>query len=113
MSLDWLGTEVFADTSNGIQKFFAASVRTQQICTKRCDGTEVCASGDQFAAILAGTAAAGTPVAGLNGVPAQPASGVGQDANTGTTTMGTTLQPPVLKLNGANPANITPQILPG
>jgi hypothetical protein len=36
-------------------------VHTQELCTTRSDGTEVCASADQFAAILAGTSAGASP----------------------------------------------------
>ena len=54
----------FADATNGIKEFFAASVHTQEICTKKSDGSDVCASGDQLAALLA---SAGQP-------PAAPAS---------------------------------------
>jgi hypothetical protein len=37
--------------------FFVERVYTQEICAKKSAGTEVCASGDQLAAILGGTSA--------------------------------------------------------
>ena len=40
------------DATNGIKEFFAELVHTQEICTTRSDGTEVCANADQLAALL-------------------------------------------------------------
>ena len=57
-----LGNFRIAGATNGITDFFArvgtfGRVNTEEICTTRSDGTEVCASADQLAAILAGTSA--------------------------------------------------------
>ena len=57
-------THWFADATNGITDFFARRVHTQEICTTRADGTEVCASGDQLADILSTGAAAGAQHSG-------------------------------------------------
>ncbi len=62
--------------TNGIKKFFAASVHTQGLCTMKSDGTEVCASGDQLAAILAGAAAGADPEETVEA----PASGAAQSS---------------------------------
>ena len=71
-----------ADATNGITDFFAERVHTQELCTKTSDGTEVCASGDQLAAIL--SAQAGAPSAGGNSeAPAPPAR---EDADAATST---------------------------
>ena len=56
-----------ADATKGIGDFFARRVHTQEICTQRSDGVEVCASGDQLAEILSASEAAGTPSAGSAG----------------------------------------------
>ena len=86
--------EWFAEATNGIADFFAkvgnfGRVNTDQLCTKKSDGAEVCASGDQLAAILAGTAAGAPAHVDFVGAPAgQPASG---DAST------------TLTVNGNNP----------
>jgi hypothetical protein len=54
------------DATNGIKEFFAELVHTQEICTTRSDGTEVCANADQLAALLSGTSA-GAPASGNDG----------------------------------------------
>ena len=76
-----------ADAANGITDFFAqvgnfGRVNTGELCTTTSDGTEVCASGDQLAAIL--SAQAGAPSAGGNSeAPAPPAR---EDADAATST---------------------------
>ena len=42
----WLG-----DAANGIGKLFAREVHTDTLCVKKSDGTEICLTGDQLAAI--------------------------------------------------------------
>jgi hypothetical protein len=80
----------FADATNGIIDFFVrrghfGRVNTDELCTTRSDGTEVCASGDQLAAILAETSA-GAPQQGGNEAPASAsASGLGIEADNSTT----------------------------
>jgi hypothetical protein len=44
----------FADTANGIQTFFAKEIKTEQLCIKKADGSDVCVTGDQLANLLAG-----------------------------------------------------------
>jgi hypothetical protein len=80
------------DTTNGITDFFARRVHTQEICTKKSDGTEVCASGDQLAAILSGSAAAGAPARAPATMP-----GAAGNATSG---------PPTISINGDNPATL-------
>jgi hypothetical protein len=88
-----------ASASNGIGDFLAKRGHFDELCTKKSDGTEVCASGDQLAAILAGTAAGAPAIGETNGAPAsQPAS----NENDARTTSSTT--PASLKVNGNNPA---------
>jgi len=82
-------TQWFADATNGIQNFFAhvgnfGRVNTDELCTKKSDGTEVCASGDQLAEILSASAAAGAPHGG--GEAPSGSSAFGLDANTATST---------------------------
>ena len=89
----WLGS-----STNGITNFFAQvghfnEADVGKLCTKKSDGTEVCASGDQLAAILAATAV-GTPSSGV-------ASG-----GTGGSPTGATSGPPTITINGDNPATI-------
>ena len=82
----------FADTTNGIKEFFAASVHTQEICTRKSDGTNVCVSGDHLATLLA---SAGQSPAASSSSPPTPAT---SDSATNT--------PPVISINGNNPAHI-------
>ena len=42
----------FANATNGIGDFFANRVRTKELCVEKSDGTEFCANGDQFEAML-------------------------------------------------------------
>ncbi len=51
-------TEWFADAANGVGQFFAREVHTDSLCVKKSDGTDVCVTGDQLAALLAGQNAA-------------------------------------------------------
>jgi hypothetical protein len=72
--------------------FFVSSMRGS-------DGTEVCASGDQLAAILAGTAA-GATTAGAGAPAASPTlEATSADAATSTTASNDS-QPPVITING-------------
>jgi hypothetical protein len=76
----------FADAANGIKEFFAERVHTQEFCTTRSDGTEVCASGDQLVAILAGTSASTPATGGGSGAPASISARRETGADTATTT---------------------------
>ncbi|HET8581136.1 MAG TPA: immunoglobulin-like domain-containing protein [Candidatus Paceibacterota bacterium] len=72
----------FASAGNGIGDFFANRVHTKELCVTKSDGTDVCVTGDQLAAVLASQAAA---------APA---------AETASSTV------PVITILGANPAHI-------
>jgi hypothetical protein len=104
-------THWFADTTNGIAKFFAGEIHTEKLCTTRSDGTEVCANGDQLAAILAGTSAdVPTWSGGGAGAPAStPAPDLGNDADTATTTTPSDIEPAAGSVDGesAEPAAVS------
>ncbi len=46
----WLG-----DMSNGIEKLFAKEVHSEKLCLKKSDGTEICVTGDELSAAIAGS----------------------------------------------------------
>jgi len=75
-------TRWLADATNGIGKLFAQEVHTNTLCVKKTDGAEVCITGDELAAILAGTSTAAQ-------------SSTAQS------------QPPIISVNGNNPASIS------
>jgi surface protein with Ig-like domain len=83
-----------ASAANGVEKFFAASVPTQEICPMKSDGTQVCSSGDQLVAILAPSATAG-------------AANTQHAAATGSAPTDEQGGPPIIAINGDNPANIS------
>ena len=93
----WLGS-----AANGITDLFAKRGHFGELCTTKSDGTEVCASGDQLAAILGGTNA-GAPREGGGAPASQPVSSAGTAS---TTTPSNDNQPPAIQINGANPAQI-------
>jgi hypothetical protein len=64
----------FADPTNGIPDLFVRRVHTQEICTTRSDGSEVCASADQLAAILTGVSSGASPKGGSEAPATAPAS---------------------------------------
>jgi|GEM_PF-1774495 len=47
---DWLG-----DMGNGIERFFAKEIHTEQICIAKSDGTDFCINGDQLESIMNGS----------------------------------------------------------
>ena len=53
--------EWFADTANGVGKFFAREVHTDTLCIKKSDGTDVCVTGDQLANLLSGQSIVSAP----------------------------------------------------
>lgn len=65
-------------------------MHTQELCAQKSDGTEVCVSGDQLAAVLASQGSNGTSSS--------------SPANSASSTPDTT--PPVITINGDNPAHI-------
>jgi hypothetical protein len=97
----WLG-----DAGNGIGNLFAKDIyatnvvadditANKTLCVKKSDGTPVCVTGDQLAAVLAATgqqAAASTPLSTST-------------SSTGSS-MPALVTPPVIQINGANPAII-------
>ena len=81
-----------AGANNGIHDLYASvihanEVHAKELCVAKSDGTEVCVTGDQLAAILAGQTAG-------------PATGA--TSATPTSTSG-----PIISVNGNNPATIT------
>ena len=90
----------FADATNGITDFFAkvghfVDLHAQEYCAQHSDGTETCVTGDQLKSLLAAPTAASAPNAGgASGAPA--ASPEGE-----------TNEPPVITINGDNPATIS------
>jgi len=75
----WLG-----DAGNGIDYLFARNVyatnvqahmvTADELCAKKTDGTAVCVTGDQLAAVLSAVGAQGAPVSGSSAPPASDAS---------------------------------------
>ena len=70
----WLGS-----AGNGIGKLFAHEVHTNDLCVKKSDGTEVCITGDQLSALLAGQAA-GASAGGGAAPSGSGSSGVGDSS---------------------------------
>jgi hypothetical protein len=87
----WLG-----DAGNGIGDFFANRVRTKEICLSDAGG-ETCVTRGQLDAMLAGAAASLPAQAGGGGNP--PPGHLPQGD-------GTTSTPPVIQINGNNPATM-------
>jgi len=95
----WLG-----NANNGIQNLFADNiyatnitanqVTASEFCAKKSDGTPVCITGDQLAAVLA--------VAGPSGS-TQSGQGSSSADDQATPSLNT---PPVIQINGANPATV-------
>ncbi len=100
----WLG-----NAGNGIADLFAKniyatnvtahSVTADELCAKKSDGTSVCVSGDQLAAVLAATnqtsSGQGTVASG---------QGSGSDASSSLSTDHSSL--PTIQINGNNPATV-------
>jgi len=95
-------TQWFADAANGIHDLYATiihahEVHANELCATKSDGTEVCVTGDQLAAVLAGQGS-GSPSGGISNEPQSNSSP--QAAGTASTT------PPILSVNGNNPATV-------
>jgi hypothetical protein len=91
----------FADASNGIHDLYASIIHAQHVhsddlCLKKSDGTEACITGDQLAAVASGRSAAGATTAGPGGSAGAPAA----------TPAGGNSGPPVIAINGVNPATV-------
>jgi hypothetical protein len=94
-----------ASAENGIHDLYASIIHAQHVhsddlCLKKSGGSEVCASGDQLAAILAGTNT-GAPATGAAGAPGSTPVG---STGVPTSTPSLVNNPPTLVLNGNNPA---------
>jgi hypothetical protein len=74
-------------------------------CVQNSDSTETCVTGDQLKSVLAGSAAAGAPVIGGAAPSGSSALGAQTDATT-TTTSANDNEPPVIHINGNNPAEV-------
>jgi len=106
----WLG-----NAQNGIQNLFAAvgnfgKVNTQELCTTRSDGTQVCITNDQLAGLLS-QAAAANPSTSVTSSGAPQASNSGSSSANQVTNSGSSgnanSTSPIISINGANPATIT------
>ncbi len=104
-------TSWLADASNGIKELYASVIRagevhSKKLCAETSGGGEVCVTGDQLAALLAGqTASAATTVVDTQSNP------TGQTSTSTTTTSASTTPAadttaPTLTLHGENPTTI-------
>ena len=86
----WLG-----NATNGIEDIFASgTIHAHQFCAQKSDGTEACVTGDQLATLLANSGQSSSAPSG---------GSAGQSV----TTTNSTGTPPVIQINGANPAVIS------
>jgi hypothetical protein len=83
-ALAWLGS-----AANGIDHLFANEAVLKRLCVAKSDGSQFCVTGDELAAMAAGTPSSGVASGGAGGSPARATSG-----------------PPIITVNGANPALI-------
>jgi Chaperone of endosialidase len=82
----WLG-----NSENGIHDLFAGTVHAHQFCAQKSDSTEICVTGDELASLLAASSQSSS------------ASVSTQTANIASTTLDA---PPIIQVNGDNPAII-------
>ncbi len=84
--IQWLG-----DATNGIGNLFAHEIHTNTLCVAKSDGTEVCITGDQLAALLAGqsTASSSPTLAATSSAPTAPAISINGN-NPATVAVGST-----------------------
>jgi hypothetical protein len=92
----WLG-----NASNGITDLYATVVHTRQLCVEESDGTPVCITGDQLAAVLAAANQSGAGASGTGSSTPPPPSSDGAASSSADSAT-----PPVLQVNGDNPAVI-------
>lgn len=83
-----------SDTSNGIVKMFAKSVETEELCVADGSGAKTCITKTQLDALLAGVAGT-TDTTTESTAPADESTGEALD-----------IEPPVITVNGGNPAEI-------
>jgi hypothetical protein len=88
-----------ADATNGVTKLFAKEVHTEELCVKKSDGSDVCVTGDQLAALLSSGSS------GSGGAQHQ-GGGSGAPAGGGAASSTPDTQPPVITLSGNNPATV-------
>lgn len=83
-------------------------IRTQQLCADRSDGTSICVTGDQLTAFLAQAGGGAAPAStSLSTAPDLANSAATTSVNSSTPTLAPgTPQPPVIQINGENPAVI-------
>jgi hypothetical protein len=112
-------TTWLADASNGIHDLYAkiihaSEVHAKEFCAQKSDGGEVCVTGDQLAALLSAAGASQSPEsvassASSNPTPNPPISATSSspksDAST-TAQTATSNTPPIIQINGSNPAVI-------
>ena len=58
----------FADSANGIEKFFSNEVHTKKLCVAKADGTEICITGEELEKITNPSATSTQSVAPTNNV---------------------------------------------
>jgi Domain of unknown function (DUF5011) len=109
-----------ASADNGITDLFAKNVyatngdfhqvTTDNLCARKSDGSSVCVTGDQLAALLSQTAAAATPGSvSSSSTPDLTNSGNPAHANqnaSSTPPAASSGEPPIIQVNGDNPAII-------
>jgi len=111
-------TQWLASATNGIDQFFAqvgnfqtvnsqtsnaSTTNTNQLCITKSDGTPVCVTGDQLAALLDQTASAQTPESVSSSASNGSESSFQNSSSTSPISVSSTT-PPIIQINGDNPA---------
>lgn len=91
----------FADAANGIGDFFAKRIVGDQLCARKSDGSLECLTGDQLAAVVTATGQTLRPSSTESTAPRSTDSAA---RDTATSSVLTT--PPMISINGNNPAHI-------
>jgi hypothetical protein len=104
-------TQWLANASNGIDQFFANvgnfhTVNTDKLCVNKSDGTRVCVTGDQLAAILSGQTASAAASQTVGGNSSSNSSSTPTTISTSTTPTTASDAAPVISINGNNPATV-------
>ena len=86
-------TAWLADAGNGIHDLYAAVIHTNELCITKSDGSPVCVTGDQLAALLASENQS-------------PSSGGSSQTSQSDDASSTPDTPPIIQINGDNPAFI-------
>ncbi|MEK7148183.1 MAG: hypothetical protein AAB758_02695, partial [Patescibacteria group bacterium] len=85
-----------ADATNGITKLFAEEVHTDKLCVKKSDGTDICLTGDELAAIVSSSGSSSSssgPVGGGSSSEVPSPSSDGTASSTPETTPETISEP--------------------